>query len=89
MRKLCDRFRFWLAYLIAHDWIDDLEYRFSVFLCDQTGGRMSKCYYTTEAMRSVASDYWASVCDECEYYRACCDSDRKGDRHDQSEAASV
>lgn len=66
--ELWRRFRWWLAYLIAPDWIDDLEHRFSVFLCEQTGGHMSKCYYTTEAMRSVANDYQQSVCDECEYY---------------------
>lgn len=61
------KLRYKLAYLIAPDWIDDLEHRFSVFLCEQTGGKMSKCYYTNEAMRSVADDYWQSICYECEY----------------------
>ncbi len=62
-RKLRDR----IAYFVAPDWIDDLEYRFSVFLCDQTGGRMSKCYYTVEAMRSEAEEYRMRECEECEY----------------------
>lgn len=75
MKERFRKFRYWLAYKIAHDWIDDLEYRFSVFLCDQTGGRMSKCYYTVEAMCSVANDYRESICDECEYYLECVKTD--------------
>lgn len=67
MKEKFKNFRYKLAYLIAPDWIDDLEHRFSVFLCEQTGGKMSKCYYTLDAMRSVASDYQQSICDECEY----------------------
>lgn len=63
------KLRWKIAYLIAPDWIDDLEHRFSIFLCDQTGGRMSKCYYTTEAMREVANDYQMELCEECEYYQ--------------------
>jgi hypothetical protein len=71
MKEIIRKFRYWLAYKIAPDWIDDLEYRFSVFLCDQTGGRMSKCYYTVEAMLSVANDYQQEICYECEYYKEC------------------
>ena len=68
MKEWIRKLRYKLAYLIASDWIDDLEYRFSVFLCEQTGGRMSKTNYTIEAMRSVANDYQTEVCDNCEYY---------------------
>ena len=64
------KLRYNLAYLIAPDWIDDLEYRFSCFLCEQTGGRMSKCYYTLEAMRSEAEDARMRECDECEFYKS-------------------
>ena len=63
-------FRYGLAYLIAPDWIDDLEYRLSVFLCNQTGGRLSKCYYTIDTMISAAKDYQQRLCDESEYYIA-------------------
>ena len=65
IREIFTKLRYKLAYLIAPDWIDDLEYRFSVFLCEQTGGRMSKCYYTIEAMRSEAEAYQMELCDEC------------------------
>lgn len=69
MREWFRKLRYRIAYAVAPDWIDDLEYRFSVFLCDQTGGMLSKCYYSTETMRSVANDYRMRECDECEYYR--------------------
>ena len=68
MKEWLKKLRYKIAYFIAPDWIDDLENRFADFLCEQTGGRMSKCYYTTEAMRSVANDYQQSICEECEYY---------------------
>lgn len=68
MAELLRKIRWKLAYLIASDWIDDLEYRFSVFLCEQTGGMMSKCNYTVEAMIAQANDYQMRICDECEYY---------------------
>lgn len=70
-------FRYGLAYLIAPDWIDDLEYRLSVFLCNQTGGRLSKCYYTINAMISAAEDCQQRICDECEYYIAYEERDRE------------
>lgn len=69
LRDLFTKLRYKLAYFIASDWIDDLEYRFSVFLCEQTGGRMSKCYYTIEAMRSEAEAYAMELCEECEKER--------------------
>lgn len=61
--------RYRIAYMIAPDWIDDLECRFSTFLCEQTGGMMSKCYYTTEAMRMCAEEHQMRLCDECEKER--------------------
>lgn len=70
MREWWRKLRWRIAYLIASDWIDDLEYRFSVFLCEQTGGRMSKCYYTVEAMISEAENCRMRECDECEFRRA-------------------
>jgi len=62
--------RYKLAYLIAPDWIDDLEHRLSVFLCDQTGGRMSKCYYPIQVMLDEAHAYQMRCCEECEKERA-------------------
>ena len=59
--------RYRIAYLLASDWIDDLEYRFSVLLCEVTGGRMSKCYYTVEAMISEVMACRMRECDECEF----------------------
>lgn len=63
--------RWRIAYFLASDWIDDLEYRFSVFLCEQTGGRMSKTNYTVEAMISVANDYQMEICDDCRKEMVC------------------
>lgn len=68
MKKLFDKIRYKLAYLIAPDWIDDLEYRFSVFLCEQTGGYLSKCYYPLVVMRCAATAEQQRICEECEYY---------------------
>lgn len=75
MKEWLKRLRYRIAYLIAHDWIDDLEYRFSVFLCEQTGGQLSKCYYSIEVMRCAANDAQQSVCDDCEYYLECKERD--------------
>lgn len=60
--------RYKLAYLIAPDWFDDIEHRFSSFLSNQTGGRMSKTNYTVEAMIAEANDYQQRICEECDYY---------------------
>lgn len=69
MAEWWKKLRWRIAYLIASDWIDDLEYRFSVFLCDQTGGMLSKCYYSVETMRMYANDYTERRCQECEEER--------------------
>ena len=69
--KWWNKFRWKLAYILASDWIDDLEYRFSAFLCEQTGGRMSKTNYTVNAMCSVANDYQMEVCEECRKEMVC------------------
>lgn len=63
-------FRYGLATLIAPDLIYDLEHRLSVFLCNQTGGRLSKTNYTTNVMISAAEDYQQRLCERCEYYIA-------------------
>lgn len=47
---------------------DDIEQtmlRFSSFLMEMTGGRMSKTNYTVQAMVGEANDHFESVCDEC------------------------
>lgn len=71
LKEAFKKFRYGLAYLIAPDWIDDLEYRFSSFLSNQTGNILSKCYYNVNVMISVANDYQQRICDECEYYIKC------------------
>lgn len=45
--------------------IEQTMLRFSSFLMEMTGGRMSKTNYTVQAMVSEANDYFESVCDEC------------------------
>lgn len=82
MKRIKERFknlRYKLAYLIAPDWIDDLEYRLSSFLYYQTGGRLSKCYYNLNVMLGEANDYQQRMCDECVYKRACCESEEGDD----------
>lgn len=79
IKKWLKNLRYKFAYLIAPDWIDDLEERFSAFLCYQTGGRLSKCYYNLNVMLGEANDYQQRVCDECEYKRACCESEEGDD----------
>lgn len=63
------QFRYKLAYLIAPDWIDELEYKLGAFLCSQTGGRLSKTCYSLRTMEIAAQDHQMAVCDECEYYQ--------------------
>lgn len=65
LKEWLRKIRYKIAYFIAPDWVDDLENRFSVFLCEQTGSRLSKCYYSIETMRSAANDYQQRLCDEC------------------------
>lgn len=45
--------------------IEQTLLRFSSFLMEMTGGRMSKTNYTVQAMVSEANDHFESVCDEC------------------------
>lgn len=45
--------------------IEQTLLNFSSFLCEMTGGRMSKTNYTVQAMVSEANDYNESLCDEC------------------------
>ncbi len=71
MKEWFTKLRYKLAYLIAPDWIDDLEDRLSVLLCEVTGGRLSKAYYPLEIMVSYVRDYQQECCDECEYYIEC------------------
>ena len=68
MKKWFRKLRYKLAYLIAPDWIDDLEERLSDLLCEATGGRLSKSYYSSKVMISQMIDYQQECCDECEYY---------------------
>lgn len=68
MKAWFDKIRYKLARLIAADLIDDLEYRLSAFLYEQTGGYLSKSNYTLEAMISAANDARERDCEECTYY---------------------
>lgn len=67
MRELLRKIRWQLAYWLASDWIDDLEYRFSAFLCEQTGGMLSKTNYSIQTMNAYANDCRERECNECEY----------------------
>jgi hypothetical protein len=42
----------------------DVVKRFTSFLCEMTGGQMSKPNYTLEDMVAVADDYHQRICDE-------------------------
>lgn len=66
LHELIKNLRYKLAYLIAPDWIDDLEHRLSAFLYNQTGGRLSKCNYPLHIMIAEADDYQMRCCEECE-----------------------
>lgn len=69
MKEWFRKLRYKLAYWIAPDWIDDLEYRLSGLLCEATGSRWSKPYYPLDTMISQVNDYQQDRCDECDYYR--------------------
>ena len=71
MKQWFTNLRYKLAYLIAPDWIDDLEWRLSGLLCEVTGSRLSKSYYTLEAMISAVNDHQQECCEDCEYYIEC------------------
>lgn len=57
MTEFWKRLRYKIAYWCASDWINDLEYRLSGLLCEVTGSRLSKSYYTLDAMVSAVHDY--------------------------------
>lgn len=71
MKEWLKKIRYKLAYLIAPDWIDDLESRLSGLLCETTGSRLSKAYYPLNAMISAVNDHQQECCEECEYYLEC------------------
>lgn len=71
MKKWFRKIRYKLAYLIAPDWIDDLEYRLSGLLCEVTGGLLSKCYYPLPVMLDAVHDARMRDCDDCEFYKEC------------------
>lgn len=74
MKKWFQKLRYKLAYLIAPDWIDDLENRLSGLLCEVTGGRLSKCYYPLPVMVDEFYAHEGRLCDECEY-RKCAETE--------------
>ena len=71
MKEWFRKLRYKLAYLIAPDWIDDLEYRLSGLLWEATGGRLSKPYYSLSTMICEFCDYQERWCEDCEYYMEC------------------
>ena len=50
---------------LTPDEIEDMEWRFSSFLCEMTKNRLSKTNYTVEAMVSCADDCREEDCDDC------------------------
>ena len=68
MKEWFKKLRYKFAYFIAPDWIDDLEHRLSDLLCEATGGRLSKPYYSSDVMISQMNDYQQRCCEECECY---------------------
>jgi hypothetical protein len=63
------KLRYKLAYLIAPDWIEDLDGRLSGLLCEATHGMLSKSYDTLDAMIGAMRDAQERACDWCEYRR--------------------
>ena len=45
--------------------IENTLANFSSFLCEMTGGMMSKTNYTTNVMVMAANDHFQRICDEC------------------------
>jgi hypothetical protein len=62
------KLRYKLAYLLAPDWIEDLEYRRSCLLCEATRGQLSNCYYPLPVMLDAVHDVRMRTCEDCEYY---------------------
>lgn len=77
MKEWFRKLRYKLAYFIAPDWIDDLEWRLSGLLCEVTGSRLSKAYYPLEVMIAQANDYQQECCEECEFYLECTKEDNR------------
>jgi hypothetical protein len=66
MKGRLKHIRHYIAYIIAPDMIDDLERRLSSFLENQTGGRLSKPYYSVDTMISEANDRQQRICEDCD-----------------------
>lgn len=71
MKEWFKNVRHRLAYLIAPDWIEDLESRLSSLLCHCTGYKLSKSYYPADTMIRAADDHQQALCDECEKIAEC------------------
>ena len=71
MPDLIKKLRYRIGYWLVSDWIDDLESRLCEFLCEQTGGVLSKAYYPVKTMLSYADEHRQSECDTCDYYLEC------------------
>lgn len=69
MKEWFRKIRYKLAYLIAPDWIDDLESRLSAILCEATGGRLSKCYYPMSVMFDEIHAERMRYREDCEAYK--------------------
>lgn len=63
--KLLKKLRYFFAYLIAPDFIDDLECRLSLLLYYVTGGLLSKPYYSVDKMLRAVKSYNNRICDDC------------------------
>ena len=61
------KLRWALARLIAPDYYDDLEGRFSQFLYFATGGLLSKTNYPVRTMLDAMRDYDERICNSCEF----------------------
>lgn len=72
MKEWFKKLRYKIAYWIAPDWIDDLEYRLSGLLCEVTGSRLSKAYYSLDVMVGEYYNHQQRCCDECECYVEMC-----------------
>lgn len=70
MKGRIKHIRHYIAYIIAPDMINDLERRLSSFLENQTGGRLSKPYYSVDTMISEANDRQQRICEDCDRKRS-------------------
>lgn len=65
VRQLYDALKQYEELDMTPEDIEQTMLRFSSFLMEMTGGRMSKTNYTVQAMVSEANDYQQKECDEC------------------------